>query len=173
MPTKQRHSLIYYFLIFIMSVTSLFSFGTKQVNQSLPKMEEKQMINLFEILYKRSNKKMLEVETKLMSRHKEPDKSRVVVVNSDYYTITAYCQGSTNAAGNTPTVGTIAAPRDLPLGSKVRINGKIYIVEDRTNIRYDKGLRNSESRFDIYMGDGEFDKCYQFGKQLLKVEILK
>lgn len=89
------------------------------------------------------------------------------------YTITAYCQGSRNAAGETPKIGTIAAPREIPLNTKVRIGDKIYIVKDRTNICFDKGLGNPETRFDIYMGNGEFEKCFDWGIRKMRVEILK
>ena len=60
--------------------------------------------------------------------------------------ITAYIStGNPNAAGHQPKAGqSIAAPRSIPLGSKVIINNHTYIVDDRTARKYD-------GRFDIFM----------------------
>ena len=69
-------------------------------------------------------------------------------------TITAYCackvccgpnaKGIT-ASGHTPIEGTtIAAPRTIPFGSKVIINGHTYSVQDRLSKRF-------PDRFDVFM----------------------
>ena len=68
-------------------------------------------------------------------------------------TITAYCAcalccgpGPKPTAYNTkPRPNhTIAAPRNIPLGTKVKIDGITYTVEDRTHIKYN-------GRWDIFM----------------------
>ena len=80
-------------------------------------------------------------------------------------TITAYCHcatccgksGQPTASGKMPVEGrTIAAPRAIPLGTKVIVNGRRYIVEDRTAIRYD-------GRWDVFMTTHK--KAKKFGKK--------
>ena len=86
-------------------------------------------------------------------------------------TITAYCacticcgknaKGIT-AAGTRPVQGrTVAAPRNVPLGTKVLIDGKPFTVEDRTARRFD-------GRWDIYFERHQDAK--NFGKRKLKVQ---
>lgn len=53
----------------------------------------------------------------------------------------------------------------LPFGTKVKVNGKVKIVEDRMNSRYDC------DHFDIYMSD--HDKAIEFGRQTLEYEVIK
>lgn len=58
----------------------------------------------------------------------------------------------------------VACPRKYPFGTKVLIDGKVYICEDRTNIKYD-GI------FDIlFRSEEEMNK---WGKRVLPVTILK
>lgn len=59
------------------------------------------------------------------------------------------------AIGTPPKQGiAVAAPRNVPLGSIITINGHRYTAEDRTAARYD-------GRFDIYFRSHEQAK--QFG----------
>ena len=79
--------------------------------------------------------------------------------------VTAYCAtGHPCADGRYPEEGvTIAAPRCIPLGTRVEVGGHIFTVEDRTNKRFD-------GRWDVFMVDRK--RCLQWGKQTLKVKIL-
>jgi 3D (Asp-Asp-Asp) domain-containing protein len=52
----------------------------------------------------------------------------------------------------------------LQFGTKVKVNGKIKVVEDRMNSRYDC------NHFDIFMED--HDSAIEFGKKTLTYEIL-
>ena len=61
-------------------------------------------------------------------------------------------------------VGQIAASRSIPFGTRIRINGKVYVVNDRLAKKYDK-------RMDIYFRN--HSDALKFGKKRLKVEILK
>ena len=90
--------------------------------------------------------------------------------NAHSETITAYCacqiccgknaKGIT-AAGTRPMQGrTVAAPRNVPLGTKVLIDGKPFTVEDRTARRFD-------GRWDIYFERHQDAK--NFGKRKLDV----
>ena len=87
-------------------------------------------------------------------------------------TVTAYCacticcgknaKGIT-AAGTRPLQGrTIAAPRSVPLGAKVRVQGLpgVFTVEDRTARRFD-------GRWDVYFERHQDAK--NFGKRKLDV----
>jgi 3D (Asp-Asp-Asp) domain-containing protein len=81
-------------------------------------------------------------------------------------TITAYCDSTNNMAdGKRVHVGACAGPRSIPFGTKVRIERMgVYTVEDRTARRFD-------GRFDIWMPSRS--TCIKFGKQELKVEVLR
>ncbi len=52
----------------------------------------------------------------------------------------------------------------LPFGTKIRVNNRVFEIQDRMNKRY--GCEN----FDIYMH--EYDDAVTFGKQTLKYEII-
>jgi len=71
------------------------------------------------------------------------------------------------ASGRSAYVGAVACPRKLPLGSKVKIAGKLLTCEDRTAKRFD-------GRFDIFQGYGPDaqKKAIRWGKQNLEVQIL-
>jgi len=87
--------------------------------------------------------------------------------------ITAYCacviccgpnSPQPTASGSLPHEGiTIAAPRNIPFGTKIKVAGREYIVQDRTAKRYD-------GRFDIFMNSHK--KALRFGKQKHKIQIL-
>ncbi len=57
----------------------------------------------------------------------------------------------------------IVATNELPLGSKVKIAGVIYEVQDRTNSRY-------QYRYDILMATKT--EAYNWGVKILNVEFL-
>ena len=87
--------------------------------------------------------------------------------------VTAYCSCKIccgpNAKGicanNKPPIAgvTIAASRTIPLGSKVQIGERTYVVHDRLAKRYD-------SRFDIYFASHKDAK--QFGIRTNKVTVI-
>lgn len=52
----------------------------------------------------------------------------------------------------------------LPFGTKVKVNGKIKVVEDRMNSRYDC------NHFDIFMDS--YDEAIQFGRQEIEYSII-
>ena len=87
--------------------------------------------------------------------------------------ITAYCACTIccgpkatglAANGRPPVQGiTVAGPRSLALGTRVRIDGHTYVVNDRTARRYD-------GRFDIYFKS--HDAARRFGIRTNQVEII-
>ena len=58
----------------------------------------------------------------------------------------------------------IIANNCLPFGTKIRVNGKIYEVQDRMNERY------GCDKFDIYMCD--HPNAVEFGKKVMLYEII-
>jgi 3D (Asp-Asp-Asp) domain-containing protein len=58
----------------------------------------------------------------------------------------------------------IIANNCLPFGTRIRVHGKVYEVQDRMHDRY--GCDN----FDIYMTD--YSRAVSFGKQPLRYEII-
>lgn len=101
-----------------------------------------------------------------ISRHKER--------HYEYRTVTAYCSckiccgKSVNdkaygitASGKKVRSGMVAA--DLPFGTRLKIKGKVYTVEDRLSAEY-------SDRIDIYMNTHQ--EALNFGIQKIKIEIL-
>ena len=91
------------------------------------------------------------------------------IVSLGTYKITAYCGcakccGKTDgitASGTHVTAGrTIAAPPEIPFGTKLMINGHIYTVEDR-------GGAITGKRIDIYFESHE--EAERFGVQYIEV----
>ncbi len=72
------------------------------------------------------------------------------------------------ATGVRAYIGAVACPRDMPLQTKVMIDDKVYVCEDRYN-------KNLSDRFDIFMGYGKeaFNEAKNYGKQRKAVQILR
>ena len=70
------------------------------------------------------------------------------------------------AAGTKTREGIIAA-NWLPFGTKVRIDGKVYTVEDRMNQRFTAAF---PQHIDIVFLS--YEKARKFGKQKIEIEIL-
>ena len=89
------------------------------------------------------------------------------VANCSAYTADpAECGGNATgitASGKKAVEGRTIAMDDVPLGTKVKINGKVYVVEDRFGGDYKR-------RIDIYF-DSKKD-AEKFGRQYLEVEIV-
>jgi 3D (Asp-Asp-Asp) domain-containing protein len=90
------------------------------------------------------------------------------------YTVTAYCPcakccgraGMPTANGQMPAVGvTVAAPRSLPFGTRLRIEGLgERIVQDRQSKRFD-------DRIDVFVSDRE--SAIKFGVRKLEVTVIR
>jgi len=68
------------------------------------------------------------------------------------------------ASGKSAYVGAVACPRKIPLGSKVRINNKVYTCEDRTAKRFD-------GRYDIFFGYGKEAHAKAINWGIRKVDV--
>lgn len=92
---------------------------------------------------------------------KNQHNKQVISCHVTAYTVgDAYTPSDTMANGEKVHVGAVAS-YDLPLGTKVRINGVVYTVKDRC------GVPNT---IDIYMNSKQ--ECMRFGKRYMQVEIL-
>ncbi len=93
-----------------------------------------------------------------------PVASFVATVTHYSFNDSCHYKGCPNAAGKIPTVGTVACSRKYPLGTMMRIDGKIYECQDRLARRYD-------NRVDIFVNSSK--EALQLGKKKILVEILK
>ena len=143
--------------------------------------EQDRIINDLNIAIKGANKELQEIIEKLQSKelavveveeikyaeaeHKEIEKH---LGESFYYVdvkCTAYnegndlCPSTTMANGEEVYVGAVAY-NDVPLGTKVEIDGVVYTVCDRVG---------SDNIIDIYMDS--LDACYDFGVQYKTVKV--
>ena len=59
---------------------------------------------------------------------------------------------------------TVAGPRRYPLGTRVRIDDRIYTITDRTAVRYD-------GRWDILMRNHQ--EARNFGRKKVTVKVIK
>lgn len=70
------------------------------------------------------------------------------------------------ASGERVFYGGVACPRRYKFGTKVLINGQLFICNDRMNIRYANG-----NKFDIWMA--EYEDAIHFGRKNIEIRILK
>jgi len=68
------------------------------------------------------------------------------------------------ASGTEVRYGIAACPRDIPFGTKIKIDGKTYICEDRLNKKYD-------DRFDIWFPSRR--EALDYGLQQKEVIIIE
>lgn len=121
--------------------------------------------------------KIVQVQPKITVSSRGSDLPRTKVNNSGssvkVYKITAYCAcakccGKTTgrtASGTKATAGrTIAAPKNFKFGTKLKINGKEYTVEDR-------GGAIKGNRIDIFVGS--HSAALRWGVRYLPVEVSK
>ena len=98
----------------------------------------------------------------------EPQKQpRTVTMNVSAYTATSDECGKGDgitASGVEGTPFLTCAADDLPFGTRLRINGQIWIVQDRFGGGY-------ENRVDLMMETK--GQCFEFGRQYIDVEILE
>lgn len=84
-------------------------------------------------------------------------------VNAEVMTVSAYTHtGAVMANGEYPYVGAVASD-DLPLGTRVLINGNEYVVADRFGGGYTNAI-------DIFVDS--YEEAIEFGVQYLDVIVL-
>lgn len=99
-------------------------------------------------------------------------------VLADPWVATAYdacvpCCGKADgitASGKKGRAGHTVAVNWLPFGTKVKINGKVYEVEDRGARSHFGSRDDHKKRVDIFMGSHA--EAREFGRRVVEVEIL-
>lgn len=96
---------------------------------------------------------------------------RARVAQPASFTVTAYCAGTTTAAGTRVTHGVVAADLNvLPLGTVIRLAG----LSDRYNGTYtvmDTGPKVRGHRLDLYLRDCA--EAVRFGRRSGKVSVVR
>lgn len=112
-------------------------------------------------LEKELMEKELEEKKPQETNNKEQNRKQVISCHVTAYTVgDSYTPSDTMANGEKVHVGAVAS-YDLPLGTKVRINGVVYTVKDRCGV---------PDTLDIYMNSKQ--ECMRFGRRYMQVEIL-
>ena len=115
--------------------------------------------------------KIVQIQTKVTSRSSSRG-SAVTTASSGRYKVTAYCAcvkccGKTNgitASGTKATANrTVAAPSSFAFGTKIQMNGRTYVVEDR-------GGAIQGNRIDLYMDS--HSEALAWGVRYLDVDVL-
>ena len=141
---------------------------SNELNEELYDELKETLRELEEQIYKTNSleKELLNKENELEEKKaqgisKKQQNKQVISCHVTAYTVgDAYTPSDTMANGEKVHVGAVAS-YDLPLGTKVRINGVVYTVKDRC------GVPNT---IDIYMNSKQ--ECMRFGKRYMNVEIL-
>lgn len=116
--------------------------------------------------YKESHQELILELEEPRKRKKKETVSRKIVANVSAYTADSDECGKSDgitASGKRATAGRTIAMDGVPFGTQVRINGNIYIVEDRFGGGY-------SDRIDIFMNSKA--EAFNFGRQYIEVEIL-
>lgn len=138
---------------------------------------EIERVVLSEKIIKEPVNKIIQVKTKTTSRSSATARTANTenatgTTLSTKYKVTAYCSckkccGKTNgitASGTKATANrTIAAPSNFAMGTKLKINGNVYTVEDR-------GGAIKGNRIDIYVNS--HSEALAWGVKYLNVEVL-
>lgn len=112
-------------------------------------------------------------QLKIQKEREELEKRKLV--NNSYKNqlfIVSYYGATFNECGNTHFItasgvpvseGHIAAPKEIPFGSKVILNGVEYTVTDRGNPKYIKTLSDGSMKIDVFVPrlHGESDSKYE------------
>ena len=134
---------------------------------------EIEKIVLSEEIKKEPVSKIVQVQKSVTSRSSDSSRtSRTVSSGTKYYKVTAYCacakccgkSTGRTASGTRATAGrTVAAPKNFAFGTKIKINGKTYVVEDR-------GGAIKGNRIDVYMKS--HSAALSWGVKYLPVEVV-
>lgn len=112
----------------------------------------------------------LTINVNKVEQKTEEVKTEIVYAYTTAYNTLAYqtdntpCIGAdgTNICGRTDVV---ACPRNIKLGTRVKIDGKLYQCTDRTNLKYD-------GRFDISF-DKDLKGALEYGIQFKEITIVQ
>lgn len=148
--------------------------GIKKVTYKVTYQNEVEILReeLSSEIIKEPVNKIVQIQTRMISSRGSYSRTSGTSGKSGIYKVTAYCAcmqccGKTNgitASGTKATANrTIATPSTFAFGTKVKINGTTYTVEDR-------GGAIQGNRIDIYMNS--HSEALQWGVRYLYVEVL-
>lgn len=122
----------------------------QEIEAELKKKEQERLAKIEEEK-KAQEIKAKENPTSKLSRGGEVPQGKNIKVEVSHYCACSSCSGGyggKTASGSGVYVGAVAAPPEIPLGSKIMINGNIYTVEDRGGYIQKVG---DTYRIDIYV----------------------
>lgn len=156
--------------------------GIKRVTYKVKFQNETEIerTQISEEIIKEPVNKIIQVNSNVVSSRSSTVSREAYAENSStdsiikVYKITAYCPCSKccgkyangyTSSGTKATAGrTVAAPSNLPFGTKLKINGKTYVVEDR-------GGAIKGNRIDLYVNT--HSEALAWGVKYLPVEVQK
>ena len=109
--------------------------------------------------------KELEIEKQ---RQAEKSKEQTVNLLITYYGDTpSQTSGyGVMANGEKPHYGAIACPKEIPIGSELKFNGKTFICKDRGNPKYICQLSDGTYRVDIFIPQYDNESIYEYEKRV-------
>lgn len=156
--------------IIIIGLVSLLGFGIYlNTKDFFNKIEEQSSPIIEETKEQEEQEEVVEEIPSAPQQEPVKEEHKTHLVSLGVYKITAYCGcakccGKTDgitASGTHVTAGrTIAAPPEIPFGTKISINGHIYTVEDR-------GGAIKGKRIDIYFDTHQ--AALDFGVQYIEI----
>ena len=101
---------------------------------------------------------MQDLHDTLQEQQQELNNKQVHTMEITHYTHT----GNPTASGKYPVAGRTCASNDFPLGTRLRINGDTYVVEDTGAM--------SKNVVDVFVDS--YDEAIQKGRYVAEVEVL-
>lgn len=154
--------------------------GTKEQNLLIPLksnfelyLEKQEEQETFEKTMDRRIKEMYELKKELKEKE-EKEKSKGQIRK---FIVTYYC-ATFNSCGNTHFItksgvpvqeGHIAVPTNIPLGSKIILEGREYIATDTGNPRYICELQDGTLRVDVFVGRWQGESDYQYEQRVISM----
>ncbi len=149
--------------------------GIKEVTYKVKYQNNKEIekIVISEKVIQEPVNKIVKKQKTVTSRSSTSRDSKTTTAKSGVYKVTAYCSCSKccgkrtgrTASGTRATAGrTVAASSKFAFGTKLKINGKTYVVEDR-------GGAVKGNKIDVYMNS--HSAALRWGVRYLPVEVVK
>jgi 3D (Asp-Asp-Asp) domain-containing protein len=100
-----------------------------------------------------------------------------VNIVATFYGDDAYQNGGykgLTASGKRLSRGMVATPTDIPMGTKIEIEGMgDFVVEDRGSSKYIHWINEYTVRIDIFVPRNKDESDYMYKKRLLDIGVLK
>lgn len=135
------------------------------IHSELDKHLEKYLEEQENIRVEETRLKELEIKKQ---KQAEESKGRMVNLLITYYGDTpSQTSGyGVMANGEKPHYGAIACPKEIPIGSELKFNGKTFICKDRGNPKYICQLSDGTYRVDIFIPQYDNESIYEYEKRV-------